>query len=279
MSSLREIRSRLHSIENIKKISDAMERVAVARLRRAQIAAEQARPYASKIKEVVGRFAASPNFLHPLLTPRTVHKTALIVVGSDKGLCGSYNADILSAAKQFLKNYSPNDIDLFVFGRRAIDYFQHTDWPIASQNVDWGGKISLPQITEFSDKLITNFLHHAYDEVCVLYTHYISIARRSVTLDKLLPIEKPKKNIVFLNSMVEPGPEEILARVLPHYFVVRIQEALFESYASELGARIMAMQMASKNSQEMTVKLTLLRNRMRQEAITKEMIEIASGTY
>lgn len=279
MNSLRDIRRRLRSAENIKKITDAMERVAAARLRRAQEAAESTRPYAAKLKEMVEKLTSASEDTHPLFEQREGDKRALIVVSADKGLSGPYNSNILAEADAFLKKYASGSIDLFLFGKKALDHYQNKSWPIASKHMGWGGKIILSEIEAFALTLVEGFLSKKYDEVWLLYTHYISVSHRDLVLSKFLPIEKPRESSAEerVNYIFEPKAEEIFAELLPHYCAMRIQESLFEAYASELAARIMAMQMASKNSEEMMETLTCIRNRVRQESITREMIEISSG--
>lgn len=279
MSSLRDIRRRLRSTENIKKITDAMERVASARLRRAQLVAEHSRPYAARMKEILGRLTASPDIEHPLFEQREVRKSAVIIVAADKGLSGSYNANILSASNNFLKQYTPENMSLLLFGKKAIEHYQNTKWLIDDQFSGWTGKITLDEITRFSNQVVDQFIVERYDEIWLIYTHYISIANRKVVVDKFLNITKPEfeKALKQVNYIFEPSPSEILAEILRRYCTTRIQEVLHEAYAAELSARIMAMQMASKNSEKMIETLTLIRNRVRQESITREMIEIASG--
>ncbi len=279
MSTLREIRRRLKSVENVKKITDAMERVAGARLRRAQISLENSRPYALKMREMVEHLASSTEFIHPLFEKRAVKKTALIVISADKGLSGSYNSKILNSAEKFLQNYSKETIDLFLFGKKAIDYFQRRNWPIESKITNWAGKITLKEITTFSSQVIDDYSLGKYDEVWLIYTNYISISTRKIVMKKFLNFEKveTEKLTKVPDYIYEPSANEILSKLLPLYCSIGLQEALFEAYASELGARIMAMQMASKNSEEVMESLTILRNKMRQEGITREMIEIASG--
>lgn len=275
MTNLRDIRQRLRSVENVKKITDAMERVAAALLRRAQAKAEQSRPYVLKMKEMLEHLASS-DASHPLFTQREVKKTALIVISSDKGLTGAYNSNIFSEADKFLKKYQSNQLDLILFGRKAIDYYKSKPWPTVYKRMEWGGKIELEEITQFSKDQVEAFLSGKYDEIWMIYTHYISIMRKKVTLEKFLNIGKLQTEKKTVNYIFEPEPEEIYAELLPRYCLTRFQTALNEAYASELASRIVAMQTASKNSENMIESLTLLKNRLRQESITKEIIEISS---
>lgn len=281
MSNLRDIRRRLRSTENIKKITDAMERVAAARLRRAQMVAEQSRPYAQAMKSILEKLASLPENSHPLLIQRPVRKTGIIIVSSDKGLAGSYNTNLFTAANLFLKKYSPENASLILFGKKAVEHYQQRDFPIDQKYLGWTGKITLEEIAKFSHMIVNDYLSEKYDEVWLIYTHFISIASRNVIIDKFLNIKRAQASDQSPKSaenfIYEPSAAKILSEILPRYILTRLQEVLQESYASELGARIMAMQMASKNSEKMIENLILIRNKVRQENITREMIEIASG--
>jgi len=278
MSTLRDIRTRLRSVENIKKITDAMEKVAAVQLRRAQGKAEQSRPYISKIKEIIEKLAAGDS-AHPLFEHREVKKTGLVIISADRGLSGSYNTNILTTADNFLKQYSPNNIELILFGKKALEYYRSRKWPIRYESTNWGGKLSFHQIKIFTNQLVHWFLEGEFDEVWLIYTHNITLMNRKVILEKFLNLKKPKteEKTELLNYIFEPNVDEILAEILPQYCVTRIHTALNEAFASELAARVMAMQIASKNSTDLIESLTLVKNRVRQEAITKEMLEISSG--
>jgi F-type H+-transporting ATPase subunit gamma len=278
MNTLRDIRRRLKSVENIKKITDAMGRVAAARLHRAQTKAEQSIPYISKMKEILENLALG-DFTHPLLEQREVKKTGLVVISADRGLSGAYNTNILSTADNFLKKYSKDQIELILLGRKAIDYYRRRSWKVRYQKIGWGEKTTFHEIKNLTSQLVSGFLAGELDEIWLIYTHYISVMNRKVIVEKFLNIGKPhpEKKTGFLNYIFEPSAAEIFAEILPRYSVTRIQTALYEAYASELAARILAMRMASKNSEEMIDRLTLVRNKVRQSGITKEMIEISSG--
>lgn len=275
MTSLRDIRRRLRSVENIKKITDAMERVAAALLRRAQAKAEESRPYVLKMKTMLEHLASSDS-THPLFEQREVKKTGLIIIASDRGLSGSYNSNILSAADKFLKKFSRDQVDLILFGKKAVEHYRHKTWNIAHEQINWGGKITIEDIINFTNQSVDWFLKGQYDEIWLLYTRYITIMKKEVILEKFLNIGKPEAEKKVSNYIFEPDPEEIYAKLLPRYCITRLQTALNEAYASELAARIVAMQTASKNSENMIEHLTLIRNKVRQEGITKEIIEISS---
>ena len=278
MSSLRDIRQRLRSVENIKKITDAMERVAVARLRRAQAKAEESRPYVNKMKKILENLATTGRS-HPLFEKRTVKKTALIVISADRGLSGPYNNNLLQATHHFLKKYSSDQIELILFGRKAVDHFRYKEWVIAEQLTDWGGKITFDRIKEMTDLMVDSFLAKKYDEVWIIYTHYKTVMHREVITEKFLSIGKPHSETPAqrINYIFEPDAFAIYSTILERYCISILQKAINESYASELAARIVAMQTANKNSEKMIESLTITRNKVRQEGITREIIEVASG--
>lgn len=256
-----------------------MEMVAASRLRKAQARAEMSRPYAKKLKSILDKIiSASIDLEHPLITKREVKKICLIVIAGDRGLCGSYNYTVFSSAEKMLKKYPAEKVDLIPIGRKTIDYFSNKKWKIRDKISDWGGKITYQEIEIFTKKLIEQFLNGEIDEVWLIYTHYINIAARKVMVEKLLNIDPPQSEQTGSASYIfEPSSSEIFAEILPRYCVTRVQTALHEAYASELAARIFSMRAATKNAEEMIEQLTLVRNKLRQSSITRELIELTSG--
>lgn len=281
MNTLREIRKRLHAAGNIKQITKAMELVAAARLHRAQIKAAQSKLYADKMKQIKENIAkASSDFTHPLLEKRQVKKIGLVVISADRGLCGPYNTNVLAASDQFLKTQSTQPVDLILLGRKAIDYYQRRKMSVRYHMPDWSGKLPFSKVKSFANQLMTWFLLGELDEIWLIYTHYINIMHRKVVIEKFLNIEIPKvdeEKKIITNYIFEPNPSEIYAEILPRYLITKIQAALDDAYASELAARILSMRSATKNAEEMIERLTLVRNKVRQTGITKEMLEITSG--
>lgn len=274
MATIREIRRKLHSVANIRKITQAMEMVAASRLRRAQAKAEQSRPYATKLKDILENLIGVTDDLeHPLMEPREVKRTGYVAIAGDRGLCGSYNHQIISTTEKLLKA----DVELFLIGRKVVEHFSGKQWPVGEAISDWGGKISYGEIEKFTHLLIDRFLKGELDEIWIIYTHFINAASRKIRVEKLLPIEAPKKEEKPPSYIFEPKPSQIFTELLPHYIVTKVQAALNEAYASELGARIFSMRAATKNAEEMIEKLTLVRNKVRQSGITRELIEITSG--
>jgi F-type H+-transporting ATPase subunit gamma len=280
MATLRDIRKRIRSVENIKQITRAMEMVAAARLRKAQAKAEQAQPYASKMRQILENLAtASSEFTHPLYQQREVKKTGLVVIAADRGLCGSYNTNIFQTADRFLKQAGQDKVELIAVGRKAVEYYRRRKWTIKKRVPEWGGKITFQQTKNLTHELVDWFISGELDEIWLAYTHFISIPSRKVVLEKFLKIEKPKTEgkQVITDYIFEPDPVEIYAEILPRYCVTKIQTVLAEAFASELAARMISMGAATQNAEEMIENLTLVRNKVRQAAITKEMLEITSG--
>lgn len=280
MATLREIRKRLRSAQQIKQITRAMEMVAAARLRRAQHKVDHSRPYAKGIKHIFELLSLDPEeAMHPLFEKREVKKTGLIVIAADRGLCGSYNTNVFQAAHRFLEPYQPKNVELILIGRKAVDHFARKKWKIRDRLVDWGGKITHRQIRKLTYHLINDFLHGELDQIWVVYTEYLTFTNRKVRTEKFLNLEQvhSKKQEQVNNYIFEPNVNDIFNEILPRYCVTKVQTYLEEAYASELAARIISMKSATSNAQEMIENLTLVRNKVRQASITKEMLEITSS--
>lgn len=278
MATLRDIRRKIQSVGNIRKITKAMEMVAASRLRKAQAKAESSRPYSLKLKEVLDHLISSSDEMqHPLISPREVKKIGLVIIAGDRGLCGGYNQNVFTAAEKFLRKYRPDQVELILVGRKPVDHFERLKWTCSSKLEEWGGKITYAQIEEFAKTLINFYLTGQLDEIWIIYTHYINSGSREVRVDKFLNIDITVSSHQNNNYLLEPDASAILAEILPRYCITKIQSVLYDAYASELAARIFSMRAATKNAEEMIEKLTLIRNKVRQSGITKELIEITSG--
>lgn len=276
MTTLREIRNRLKSVGNIKQITKTMEMVAAARLRKAQDKAEQLRPYTNKIHQILESLAGI-DVVHPFFIQREVKKTALVVIGADRGLCGAYNTQLLVASDKFLEKYNFENIELILFGRKAIEHYQKQPWKIGEKTAGWSAKQSYLDLKHLADKLMHGFITYDFDEIYLIYTQYITVMSRKVRLEKLLNVQKPEKTRVGIEYIFEPNPAEIYAELMPRYVATKLQSAFNEAYAAELAARVISMREATKNAEDMISSLTLTRNKVRQAGITKEMLEIIAG--
>jgi F-type H+-transporting ATPase subunit gamma len=280
MSSLRTLRRRIRSVQNSQKIFKAMEMVAAAKLRRAQMRALAARPYSTKITEMLSSIArGGGDFDHPLLKPREVKTTALVLVTSDRGLCGAYNAGLIRAAEQRLREAPPGSIRLILVGRKARDYFRRRRYPVLAAHTPLPAEASLEFARELTQDVIQRFLSGEVDRVELMFTQFISALRRKILTETFVPIgaenagEAPSSG----STIFEPDAETILAELLPRYAAAKMFAALADALASEQGARMIAMGAARKNAGELADMLILQRNRLRQAVITKELLEIVGG--
>lgn len=280
MATVREIRAKLNSVRNIKKITQALEMVAASRLRKALAKVESSRPFANVLKEILGNLLSSTDPIdHLLITKREVKKVGFVIIAADRGLCGGYNQAVYSAAEKELKKYDPAKVDLMLIGRKAVEHFSGKQWNVVKAVSEWGGKITYSEIDALTRQLIDEFSHGRMDEIWMVYTHYIGLSERKVVVDKLLnidPTPQTKKGVA-LNYIFEPNIEEVARKILPHYCVTMVQTALNEAYAAELAARVLSMRAATSNAEEMIEDLTLTRNKVRQSGITREIIEITAG--
>jgi len=280
MPTLKEIRNQLHSVGNIQHITTTMEMVAAARLHKAQAKVKHAAVYASKMREILDKLSsAATDFSHPLLEKREVKKVGLVIVASDKGLCGPYNTNIFSAADKMIKKYPPSDVELFLLGRKAVEYYRRKKINIKKAITDKSGKFTFEEVKELTLQIENSYLSKEVDEIHLIYTKFQSIVDREISIERFLPFGKPESKGKQTSSdyLFEPSPEMIYAQILSQYFIIKIQTFLNEAYASELAARRFAMKAAAKNAEEMIESLTLIKNKIRQTGITKEMLEIIAG--
>ena len=283
MATLRTIRRRIGSVRNTRQITRAMKLVAAAKLRRAQDRVTAARPFAEKIAEVLGRIVAHADAsAHPLLARRETKRVDLLVIASDRGLCGGFNANILRKAEAFLLEREPlgTQVSLSLVGRKSRDYFRRRCREMRRVLADLRREPNLTLAAELGDDLIARYAAEETDEVWVLYSEFRSAISQRPTLQRVLPLgEMPAAGAPedTLDYKYEPSPDELLHDLLPRYVHVQVLRGLLESAASENGARMTAMDSATNNASDMIDRLTLLYNRARQAAITKELVEIVSG--
>lgn len=281
MAGMREIKRRVKSIKSTQQITRAMKMVSAAKLRRAQDRAITARPFAFKLKEILTSVAEnSTQVVHPLLASREVKKIAVIVLTSDRGLCGGYNSNILKQTRYLLESKKDAQVELITVGRKAFDFFKRTNYPIKANYVGLPDNIPFAQAKEIAKLAIEAYEKTEVDEVYLIYNKFVSAMQQTPTTVKLLPLESENiKGTEKLKGeyLYEPSPEEILSTLLPKYIEILIYQTLLESKASEHGARMVAMGSATENAGEMIDKLTLIFNRARQASITKEISEIVGG--
>jgi F-type H+-transporting ATPase subunit gamma len=284
MASLKSIKKRIVSVKSTRQITKAMKMVSAAKLRRAQENVVAARPYAKKLHEVMERLAQSQEMdPHPLMVRRETSPRALIIlVTSDRGLCGGFNANISKATERFIRERREeySDVTLMTIGRKGYDFLKNRQKIVKN----YSGIISKPTYQAaalVAQEVIQGFLDEEYDDVFLFFNAFRSVMSQDITCEQLLPISPPEASEVAesgVEYIYEPTKGELLGELLPKAIEVSIFKAMLESVASEHGARMTAMDSASKNATEMIGKLTLIYNRARQAAITKELMEIISGS-
>jgi F-type H+-transporting ATPase subunit gamma len=277
---MREIKRQIKSVQSTKQITKAMEMVAASKLRKAQEKAESARPYAEKLKEVVSSIASgSNNVKHPMLETRPVKKTAYLIITSDRGLAGGYNANILRQVAQTIaeRHRSQDEFVIFIIGRKGRDYFRRREFPIAESVTDLSDTPAFADIKTIASKAVKGFELKEFDELYLCYNRFVNALTQIPTVDRLLPMATPESATSSINYEYEPSPEGVLEVLLPRYAETLIYGALLDGKASELGAKMTAMGSATKNATKLIGELSLTYNRARQAAITQEITEIVAG--
>ncbi len=281
MAGLKEIRTRIGSVKSTQKITRAMKMVAAARLRRAHQRIVELRPYAQKTLDVLSSVAArSGHDAHPLLARRPPKKVMLVSLSSDRGLAGAFNASVNKHTLRFVRSLEAEgkEVTLAVIGRKGRDYFRRRGVALLEDVPQLAGGISMEDASSIGAVIIDAYTRAELDAVYLVYNEFKSAISQIVVREPLLPVTaKHDSNHATTEMIYEPGKKELLDRLLPMYVDVEIYRALLESNASEHGARMTAMDAATKNASELIAKLTLQFNRARQAAITKELMEIIGG--
>jgi F-type H+-transporting ATPase subunit gamma len=278
MATLRDIKRRIRSVKSTQQITKAMEMVAAAKLRRAQSRVLATRPYARAMDAMLENLSATAAEVgHPLFTPRPVKRRLVVVIGADRGLCGSYNAGLFRSAETFLRSPEGGETSLYLIGRKARDYFKRRRYPVLEVTTDIAAEALLATALAISNRLQQAFLSGEVDAVDLQYTQFVSVMTRRVVREPFLPIRPKEGQGQVRNYIFEPNAEELLAELLPRYATTKLLQALAEAQASEQAARMVAMSSARKNAGELIDALVLRRNRLRQAIITKEIAEIVGG--
>ncbi|WP_026841089.1 ATP synthase F1 subunit gamma [Citrifermentans bremense] len=282
MANLKSIKKRIVSVKNTRQITKAMKMVSAAKLRRAQENVVAARPYAGKLAEVLERLAKTQESdASPLMVKRDTRRALLVVVTSDRGLCGGFNANLSKAAERFINERKGDfsELSLMTIGRKGYEFLRnrHT---VRKHHGNIFSTLSYHTAALIAAELVEGYLAEEYDEVYVIYNAFKSVMTQDITLEQLLPVTAKTTDTdeVGTEYIYEPSKAALLDELLPKHIEVQVFKSLLESVASEHGARMTAMDSASKNATEMIGKLTLIYNRARQAAITTELMEIISGS-
>ena len=287
MATLRDIKARITGIKSTQQITKAMKMVAAARLRRAQDNMINARPYSRKISEVLDNLIAiEKNMDNPLFKERPVEKIALVVVTSDRGLCGAFNTNIIRrtenlALQEYKDVHDRGNLTLYCVGKKCNDYFSKREFKVAESYIGIFSKLKFEFAAKLTNDLTSKFLNGEYDKVVVVYNQFKSVMQQNLMVEQILPLtpsENSSEEEVSQSEFIyEPDKVNIINSLVPRHLKAQMWKALLESYAAELGARMTAMDMATENASEMIRSLQLTYNKERQAAITNEILEIVSG--
>jgi F-type H+-transporting ATPase subunit gamma len=282
MASTREIRRRIRSVQSTAKITKAMELVAASKMRRSQLMALSTRPYAVKMREVIGNLAAlrQPDEpLHPLLTKRPVQHVGIIYLTTDRGLAGGLNANLNRRTAALVTELRPAEVSMITVGRKGRDFFRRVGVPLRAEFTDLTDYPSVLDTLAISRIVVDDYTNGLLDEVYIAYPDFINTAVQRPEVQRLLPIEPPAavENLVEQEYIFEPDAAHLLAQLLPRYVEMQLYHAVLELKASEQSARMVAMRNASEAAKEMIQDLTLTYNKARQEQITAELLDIVGG--
>ena len=274
------LRHRLRSVKNTQQITRAMKFVSASRLRRAQDRILSTRPYANRMLAVLNSLATRVDSgEHPLLVKREGQRVMLIVITADRGLCGAFNSNIVKAASDYIRNECEQQISMTLVGRKAVDWFKGRSQTVRHEYVNIMGQVDFKYAREIADSIIEYYTSSELDTVHLVYNEFKSVIQQRVVIEPLLPIQRLDFDgtEVFLDYIYEQRPDVIFDHLLPRHVETQVFRAMLESEASEHGARMTAMDAATRNASELIDQVTLSMNRIRQAAITTEIIEVVSG--
>ncbi|MFA7228841.1 MAG: ATP synthase F1 subunit gamma [Melioribacteraceae bacterium] len=287
MATLRDIKGRIKGVKSTQQITKAMKMVAAARLRRAQENIISAKPYSKKIAEMLQHLLGiEKNFNNPLFTQRDVKRVALIVVTSDRGLCGGFNMNVIRKAEELIKDefagYNQNgNLDLYCLGKKGNDYFTKRPYNVVGSYPGIFSHLKFEFASGLIKELTSRYLAGEFDKVLVVYNEFRSVIQQRTTVEQLFPIKpfetKASEPAQDVDYIYEPDKLTIISALLPKHLNAQMWTTLLDSYAAELGARMTAMDMATENAKELIRSLNLTYNKVRQASITKEILEIVSG--
>jgi F-type H+-transporting ATPase subunit gamma len=291
MPSLLDIRRRIRAVKSTQQITKAMKMVAASRLRRAQERIQQARPFASEMLRVLNSLASRVDpSSHPLLderrAPRAGGKVLLFVITADRGLCGSFNTNAIKAASTFIVEDPAREVALGLIGRRGRDFFARRGFEVRYEQVNLFQSLQYGHAREIASEAVTAFTGGQVDSVYLVYNEFRSVISQRIVIERLLPIPRLEvspgtagagNGVPQVDYLYEPTPEELFTTLIPRHVEVQVYRALLESNAAFYAAQMTAMDSASRNATDMIDQLTLYMNKVRQAAITREIIEVVSG--
>ncbi len=281
MANLKDIRNRIKSVKSIQQVTSAMKMVAAAKMRRAQENMEKARPYSSRMAELLNTLIPEiDRSLMPELNVREIKKTLFVVVTADRGMAGAFNTNVLREAHRAIDEVGMENSDIICIGKKSFGYFKNRNYPIVVKYIDFWNELRYTHAMEFGEEIISRFVNGKVDQVRVIYNRFINVARQEIKNDIFLPMSndlEAKESDYNPERLFEPSKEEVVKTIIPRYLNTQMWQFLLESNASEQAARMLAMENATSNANDMIKDLKLQFNKARQTAITTEMLEIVSG--
>jgi len=281
MANLKDIRDRIKSVKSIEQVTNAMKMVAAAKIRRAQENMEKARPYSSRLAEMLDSLIPEiDRSLMPELNIRHVKRTLFVVITADRGMAGAFNHNVLREAHQAIDAVGKENADIYCIGKKACGYFKNRNYPIALEVKEFWNALSYEHAMKFGAEIVSRYVKGQVDQVQVIYNRFVNVAHQEIRIETFLPMsyDPEKKDASYRpERLFEPSKEAVVKSIIPSYLNTQIWQYLLESYASEQAARMVAMENATTNAQDMIKDLSLQFNKARQTAITTEMLEIVSG--
>ncbi|MAI86460.1 MAG: ATP synthase F1 subunit gamma [Candidatus Marinimicrobia bacterium] len=278
MANLKDIRDRIKSVKSIQKVTKAMKMVAAAKMRKAQDRMEQARPYTNSLDEIIHHILPDVDReMLPLLDEREIKRKAYVVVCADRGLAGAFNTNLLKVAQSEIDQFGKDNVDIFCIGKKARDYFTYRNYNIIESHIDFWAEMEFENAIMIGRSVIDHFTNGTVDEIHVVYNYFVNVAQQEIKSETLLPLRYDSIEDKVVDRLYEPSKESIVNTLIPRHLNVQMWKYLLESYASEQAARMLSMENATSNAQDMIKDLTLQFNKARQAAITTEMLEIVGG--
>ena len=281
MANLKDIRNRIKSVKSIQQVTGAMKMVAAAKMRRAQENMEKSRPYSSRLAELLNMLIPEiDRRLMPELNVREVKKTLFVVVTADRGMAGAFNTNVLREAHKAIDKAGQENSEIICIGKKSVGYFKNRNYPIAVEYIDFWNDLEYSHAMKIGDEIISRYINGAVDQVQVIYNRFVNVARQEIKNETFLPMSyDPEARDSDYNPerLFEPSKEVVVKTIIPRYLNTQLWQLLLESNASEQAARMLAMENATSNANDMIKDLKLQFNKARQTAITTEMLEIVSG--
>jgi len=283
MANLKDIRDRIKSVKSIQQVTKAMKMVAAAKMRKAQENMEQSRPYTARLSNMLDNLIIDIDrkLLPELQLRDQINKKLFIIITGDRGMAGAFNTNVTKIAHQAIDEFGKDNSILLCIGKKGYSYFKNRNYNILDHYIDFWADLNFQQAIYISSNIIKQFINGSIDQVQVIYNEFVTVGKQEVYNKTFLPLtyepKKQKNNSIISDRIYEPSKETVVQTLVPKYLNTQIWQYLLESFASEQAARMLAMENATSNAQDMIKDLTLQFNKARQSAITTEMLEIVSG--